>query len=85
MMMFFKPVADSLGMKFLELPLPSYLEIAKAIAVCIVCEDTYHYFGHRALHWGPLYKHIHKVHHTYSAPFGIAAEYAHPGIKRLTV
>jgi methylsterol monooxygenase len=30
------------------------------------------------LHWGPFYKHIHKLHHTYSAPFGIAAEYAHP-------
>ncbi len=36
------------------------------------------YFAHRALHWGPLYKHIHKLHHEFSAPFGIAAEYAHP-------
>ena len=25
-----------------------------------------------------LYKYVHKVHHTYSAPFGLAAEYAHP-------
>ncbi|TFY58560.1 hypothetical protein EVG20_g8104 [Dentipellis fragilis] len=25
-----------------------------------------------------LYKHIHKIHHKYSAPFGLAAEYAHP-------
>lgn len=25
-----------------------------------------------------LYKHIHKLHHKYSAPFGLAAEYAHP-------
>ena len=30
------------------------------------------------MHYGPLYKHIHKIHHTYSAPFGLAAEYAHP-------
>lgn len=35
-------------------------------------------WAHRALHWGPLYKKIHKLHHTYSAPFGLAAEYAHP-------
>lgn len=30
------------------------------------------------LHTGVLYKHIHKIHHKYSAPFGLAAEYAHP-------
>lgn len=30
------------------------------------------------LHIGVLYKHIHKIHHKYSAPFGLAAEYAHP-------
>ena len=34
--------------------------------------------AHQALHWGPLYKHIHKIHHQYPAPFGLAAEYAHP-------
>ena len=34
--------------------------------------------AHQALHFGPLYKHIHKIHHKYSAPFGLAAEYAHP-------
>jgi methylsterol monooxygenase len=34
--------------------------------------------AHRALHTPLLYKHIHKLHHKYSAPFGLAAEYAHP-------
>ena len=34
--------------------------------------------AHQALHWGVLYKYIHKLHHKYSAPFGLAAEYAHP-------
>lgn len=36
------------------------------------------YTAHQALHTGVLYKHIHKIHHKYSAPFGLAAEYAHP-------
>jgi methylsterol monooxygenase len=33
---------------------------------------------HRFMHWPPFYKKVHKVHHEYAAPFGIAAEYAHP-------
>ena len=34
--------------------------------------------AHQALHTSILYKHIHKMHHKYSAPFGLAAEFAHP-------
>jgi methylsterol monooxygenase len=34
--------------------------------------------AHQLLHTPLLYKHIHKLHHKYSAPFGLAAEYAHP-------
>lgn len=30
------------------------------------------------LHTRILYKHIHKLHHRHAAPFGLAAEYAHP-------
>ena len=48
------------------------------IAIFFVFEDGFHYAVHRLMHWPPLYKSIHKVHHEYSAPFGIAAEYAHP-------
>lgn len=36
------------------------------------------FLAHQALHTRYLYKHIHKIHHKYSAPFGLAAEYAHP-------
>ena len=59
-------------------PFPSLLTMALQIAVFFVIEDTGHYWLHRALHWGPLYKNIHKIHHQYSAPFGLAAEYASP-------
>ena len=43
-----------------------------------VLEDTWHYWFHRGLHYGVFYKYIHKQHHRYAAPFGLAAEYAHP-------
>ncbi|RUP45202.1 C-4 methylsterol oxidase [Jimgerdemannia flammicorona] len=52
--------------------------MAYQIGIFFLFEDFYHYWAHRALHYGPIYKHIHKQHHEYSAPFGIAAEYAHP-------
>lgn len=62
----------------IDVPFPSLLTMAYQIALFFVIEDAGHYWLHRALHWGPLYKNIHKIHHTYSAPFGLAAEYASP-------
>ncbi|KAJ3069845.1 C-4 sterol methyl oxidase [Podochytrium sp. JEL0797] len=76
MMCLFKPITESLGMKFLEVPFPSLALMAAQCFFFMLVEDTYHYWGHRALHWGPLYKYIHKQHHEYTAPFGVAAEYA---------
>ena len=46
--------------------------------LCLVMEDTWHYFVHQLLHHKAIYKYIHKVHHHYQAPFGMVAEYAHP-------
>ncbi|KAI4136162.1 MAG: hypothetical protein LQ347_000018 [Umbilicaria vellea] len=73
----FHPMAQYFGLAT-GVPFPPLLTIAYQIAVFFVLEDTWHYWSHRALHWGPLYKNIHKIHHQYSAPFGLAAEYASP-------
>lgn len=59
-------------------PFPHLSTIALQVAIFFVLEDTWHYWSHRALHWGPLYKNIHKLHHQFSAPFGLAAEYSSP-------
>ena len=72
----FKKTVDSLGMDLFGLP--TIWQVVSAISFFLLVEDTCAYFLHRALHWGPLYKHIHKFHHTYTAPFGLAAEYGHP-------
>eukprot|EP01012_Entosiphon_sulcatum_P003081 TRINITY_DN10849_c0_g1_i1.p1 TRINITY_DN10849_c0_g1~~TRINITY_DN10849_c0_g1_i1.p1 ORF type:complete len:280 (+),score=40.23 TRINITY_DN10849_c0_g1_i1:25-864(+) len=46
--------------------------------VCLLCEDTLFYWGHRALHTRLLYKRIHKIHHEFRRTRAWAAEYAHP-------
>ncbi|CAG8191044.1 unnamed protein product, partial [Penicillium nalgiovense] len=73
----FHPMAQFCGLST-SIPFPTLWTMAYQIAIFFVMEDTWHYFSHRALHWGPLYKAIHKIHHQYSAPFGLAAEYASP-------
>ncbi|KAK2737124.1 C-4 sterol methyl oxidase [Myotisia sp. PD_48] len=73
----FHPMAQFFGLAT-GVPFPSIWKILYQIAIFFVLEDTWHYFAHRAFHWGPLYKAVHKIHHQYSAPFGLAAEYASP-------
>ncbi|KAJ3205420.1 C-4 sterol methyl oxidase [Dinochytrium kinnereticum] len=77
MLFTFYPTAMTLGMRFLQVPFPSLTTIALQNLYFMFMDDTYHYFAHRAMHWGPLYKHIHKFHHEYQAPFGLTAEYTH--------
>ncbi|KAF2457792.1 fatty acid hydroxylase superfamily-domain-containing protein [Lineolata rhizophorae] len=74
----FHPLAQFFGLET-SVPFPSPFKMAYQIAIFFVMEDTWHYWTHRAMHVYPsLYKHIHKIHHQYSAPFGLAAEYASP-------
>jgi methylsterol monooxygenase len=61
-----------------DVPFPSWGKIAFQCAVFLVMEDAWFYWSHRFLHYGVFYKYIHKQHHRYAAPFGFAAEYAHP-------
>jgi len=58
--------------------MPGTLSMAWRVALSLVVDDTWVYFGHRALHHRSIYKYIHKVHHTYTSPFAPDAEYEHP-------
>ncbi|KAF1987044.1 hypothetical protein K402DRAFT_393195 [Aulographum hederae CBS 113979] len=74
----FHPMAQYFGLST-TVPFPSLPTMAMQLAIFFVLEDTWHYFSHRLMHEVPfLYKNIHKIHHQYSAPFGLAAEYASP-------
>jgi len=71
------PLVKHLGMEH-SLPLPSLKLYLFHIFLCLLGEDFFHYWMHRFFHWPWFYKHVHKEHHYYAAPFGLAASYAHP-------
>jgi methylsterol monooxygenase len=74
----FHPMCQYFGLET-SVPFPSPWKMAYQIAIFFVLEDAWHYWTHRAMHASSfLYKNIHKIHHQYSAPFGLAAEYASP-------
>jgi methylsterol monooxygenase len=74
----FHPMCQYFGLET-SVPFPSVYKMAYQIAIFFVFEDAWHYWMHRAMHSSSfLYKNIHKIHHQYSAPFGLAAEYASP-------
>jgi methylsterol monooxygenase len=68
---------DWRGIPFNYDALPPWTTYVWKCFLSLILEDTWHYWVHRLLHWKPFYPHVHKIHHTYTAPFGIVAEYAH--------
>jgi len=49
-----------------------------SIALMIFLHDTYFYWTHRLLHWKPLFKRVHKIHHLSVNPTPFAAYAFHP-------
>lgn len=58
--------------------LPSASEVLKDIFICIILREALFYYSHRTLHLPSFYPKIHKVHHRFTAPVALAAQYAHP-------
>ncbi|KAI3403376.2 ERG25 [Candida oxycetoniae] len=73
----FHPICSQLKITY-GVPFPSWKIQFAQIVFFFICEDLWHYSFHRLFHYGWFYKNIHKIHHKYAAPFGLAAEYAHP-------
>lgn len=49
-----------------------------SILLMILMHDTYFYWTHRAMHWKPLFKAVHKIHHLSTNPTPFAAYAFHP-------
>lgn len=57
---------------------PQLDQIALDVLVSICLREILFYYSHRILHLPSLYPKIHKVHHRFTAPIALAAQYAHP-------
>ena len=49
-----------------------------SVVLMIVLHDAYFYWTHRLLHWRPLYRRVHHVHHRSTSPTPWAAYAFHP-------
>ncbi|CAB4026362.1 fatty acid hydroxylase domain-containing 2-like [Paramuricea clavata] len=58
--------------------LPSFHWVLFEIGMFTLVEEFLFYYAHRLLHHPRIYKHIHKIHHEWTAPISITAVYAHP-------
>lgn len=56
-------------------PLPGARETVLVWIWCMLCEEAGFYFVHRTFHHPKLYKHVHKMHHQYTAPVAFASTY----------
>jgi len=63
---------------YLSLPERGWLYFWASIAAAIFVHDAYFYWTHRLLHWRPLFRLAHHVHHRSTSPTPWAAYAFHP-------
>lgn len=71
-----KMLVEELDKKVLR-PAPSYIRIACDYVFNLCVFEVVFYLLHRTLHDLRWYKYVHKIHHEFKAPIGLASEYAH--------
>jgi sterol desaturase/sphingolipid hydroxylase (fatty acid hydroxylase superfamily) len=57
---------------------PTWTTMMRQIFFFMIVDDTMFYWGHRFLHWKPIYPYIHKIHHSFYQPTAFASIYSHP-------
>uniref|UniRef100_A0A914W4A6 Fatty acid hydroxylase domain-containing protein n=1 Tax=Plectus sambesii TaxID=2011161 RepID=A0A914W4A6_9BILA len=67
----------SIGCIF-RLRTPLFVRVPYGEAIACETVVALFYYSHRLLHHPRIYKHVHKVHHEWTAPIGIVSIYAHP-------
>merc|ERR1711887_242692 len=58
--------------------LPEFHWVLFELAVFMLVEEIFFYYGHKMLHHRKIYKYIHKKHHEWTASIALTSLYAHP-------
>jgi len=66
------------GMPFTAVKLGSFQWFLFELVIYILVEEVGFYYCHRLMHHPRLYKHIHKVHHEWTASISMISMYVHP-------
>ena len=61
-----------------HLALPTNRDICLHILGFAVVDEILFYSSHRLAHHRSLYRHVHKVHHEWTAPLALSSDYCHP-------
>ncbi|KAF9887718.1 hypothetical protein FE257_009671 [Aspergillus nanangensis] len=62
----------------IESSFPALPELIRDIAISLLLREILFYYAHRFLHQPYFYVRIHKLHHRFTAPIALAAQFAHP-------
>ena len=63
---------------YLDLAGTSWLYFAFTVLLLVALHDAYFYWAHRLLHWKPLFRRVHRLHHLSLTPTSWAGYATHP-------
>jgi len=72
------PIFTWCGMETSTETLPTLTQVCIHVFLCMLIDDTWFYWTHRALHHRWFYSRIHKQHHRFRFTHVLASEFAHP-------